>query len=170
MTDSGPTLCSVLNPHAWFDPQRLHPEGESTRAEGRNTLRSARGQVGRRGRPGSAARRPCSPHYPVFLVGRNNLCWSIYIFPKRAKDAAVPAGRNAELAAPAAAPAASHPGADAFVSVALSTTFIISRSLALKTNRDSERLTTISLFTNHRPIGFEIKPIRVTMMPVRQFD
>ncbi|XP_022814484.1 reticulon-3-B isoform X3 [Spodoptera litura] len=29
MPDSGPSLCSVLNPHAWFDPQRLHPEVES---------------------------------------------------------------------------------------------------------------------------------------------
>ncbi|KAF9805718.1 hypothetical protein SFRURICE_009350 [Spodoptera frugiperda] len=40
MPDSGPSLCSVLNPHAWFDPQRLHPEGEwSWGTEGRNTFR-----------------------------------------------------------------------------------------------------------------------------------
>ncbi|XP_068632856.1 reticulon-3 isoform X3 [Battus philenor] len=29
MPDSGPPLCSVLDPHAWFDPKRLHPEVES---------------------------------------------------------------------------------------------------------------------------------------------
>ncbi|XP_045534674.1 reticulon-3 isoform X4 [Papilio machaon] len=29
MPESGPSLCSVLDPHAWFDPQRLHPEVEA---------------------------------------------------------------------------------------------------------------------------------------------
>lgn len=39
MPDSGPSLCSVLNPHAWFDPQRLHPEVESL-IYWRNAVRS----------------------------------------------------------------------------------------------------------------------------------
>ncbi|CAK1549299.1 unnamed protein product [Leptosia nina] len=29
MASPGPSLCTVLDPHAWFDPQRLHPEVES---------------------------------------------------------------------------------------------------------------------------------------------
>ncbi|KAJ2942526.1 hypothetical protein O0L34_g1993 [Tuta absoluta] len=49
MADSGPSLCSILCPNAWFDPQRLHPEGEWWPAAAQSSLVAGR-------RPGRALR------------------------------------------------------------------------------------------------------------------